>query len=174
MKKLAGLAIRLIVSIDCSIGILVYLVCSLVFHEPWNGKIFIFSLFMAHLPDFDLIPYLMIRKRMRIPSHWIVGHHPLIIIPLGIASSIPLASILEVDVWYLASIAGFGVFFHFLHDGVQIQGLHWCSPFSWQRYTLNDGFPKKVSRWFWLRFAAKARQRSAKGSGLSEIVRRIA
>jgi hypothetical protein len=98
---------------------------------------------MAHFPDLDLIPFLMVRNNMRIPSHWIVGHHPIIIIPLAGIIALITGHFLELGAWYLFSIAVFDVFLHFIHDSIQYQGLHWFSPFLGNVLLLKIFFLKK-------------------------------
>ena len=162
-------------SVDCAIGVIVFLVTSFCFHEPLTIEIFLFSIVMAHLPDFDLIPYLMIRKTMRIPSHWLVGHHPTIIVLLALNIAVFVGVIFNLNILYLATIAIIDVLLHFVHDSIQSQGLHWLSPFSWKRFTLQKGFPEKVTQMFWLRFAARARaaRKNGPNTAFGEIEQRI-
>jgi hypothetical protein len=115
--------------IDCSIGILVCVIISYLFHQLLRFDVFAFSLVMAHFPDADFIFFLMVRNKMRIPSHWIVGHHPVIIIPVAGIVAVITSNFLGLDVWYVLSIAVLDVLLHFIHDSVQYQGLHWFSPF---------------------------------------------
>ena len=100
-----------------------------------------------------MIPYLLLRKRCRLGSHWVLGHHPLLLLPL-----VTIVSYAAADHWlpgragYTAVLITSGVMLHFLHDGKSELGFPWLSPFSPKYFWFRHGKlavvpPAEVYRW---------------------------
>lgn len=95
------------------------------------------SVFSAFFPDLDIIPYLFLRKKLSLKSHRVIGHHPLIVLPLIAVLSSGVAQIVHEPPINFVMIGIAGTFLHFIHDSVCPEGLHWLSPFLWQRFALD-------------------------------------
>ncbi len=134
-------AARILFGADSSFGLAVYLSVSLIFGEKFNLYVLIFSVFCAHLPDLDMVPFILFKKYATRRSHWVFGHHPLLLTPAAAAAAYFAGEKLGLNSDYLATIAGAGVFLHFLHDTMEPQGLHWLSPFRW--------YPHITLEWKW-------------------------
>ncbi len=140
MRKVCAFIFRLFGGIDMSCGVLIYTIVSLMFEQEFSWAFFLLTLAAIHAPDGDLIPYAFIRNRLKYPSHWIIGHHPIIIIPLG-----GLVGWFIGD-WYGLTLAIVAIFFHFVHDSMAPQGLHWLSPFTWRSVSLQGLQPRIISK----------------------------
>jgi len=132
--------IRIFFGVDMALGLFNYAVWSWLFGQPFNIWFLLLSLLSTHLPDADMIPYLMLRRRYGIISHWIFGHHPLLVLPLTAG-----ISYLVLKIW-MSGAAGYGavlmtcgVFLHFAHDGFHKLGFSWLSPFSFKYYRFSGG-----------------------------------
>jgi hypothetical protein len=132
-----------------TIGFLGYALLTFAFFERWSVETLCFSLLLSHAPDLDMPSYILMRKRLPYRSHWLVGHHPMLIVPLWMAIAAWMSAALQVETTYLVSLAAVNVTAHFIHDSLQPQGLHWLSPFSWQRFTLRHGCPEHVPKGVW-------------------------
>lgn len=127
--------VRILFGIDTSVGVFIYVFLSLVYGADFDPVILLFSIFCSHLPDIDFIPYLALKKKMGLVSHWVFCHHPVIVIPL-VATTGYLSSLWHGSDRYIMFIAISGTALHFISDSWNTVGLHWLSPFSWRRYSL--------------------------------------
>ena len=139
---------RVFFGYDVSFGMLWYVFLSLYFGGSFNWPILIFSIFCAVSPDFDFLPWKILRKRFKIQCHQNLFHHPILFIPGMVGIGYVFASLFKVNT-ELVSVIVFGdVVFHFLHDSYSDAGMHWGWPFSWTRITFCNGFPQKVDQEF--------------------------
>ncbi len=118
---------------DILFGCLVYLASSLLFNRSPSAVDAGVVVFFALAPDLDLIPFLLLRRRLKLVSHWFI-HFPLIYIPIG-AMLVWLASREEwfyVVSFILASLA------HFLHDSKAVQGVQWLWPVSQAGWAISE------------------------------------
>ena len=93
----------------------------------------------AHSPDADFVPYLLLRQRMGWISHRVVGHHPLIVLPIA-----GLVGALIADA-YGATLALMAVTAHFVNDTTEpFQGFHWLSPFTFRSVTIGRWPPRLI------------------------------
>lgn len=129
---------RILFGIDMSLGIVIYVLTSWIYGESFDAFILFFSIFFSFLPDMDFIPYLILKKKMRLISHWIFCHHPVLFIPI-IAAAGWCSSVWHGSDKYILFIALSGITAHFIHDSWNEVGLHWFSPFSWKHYSLEGG-----------------------------------
>lgn len=110
---------------DILFGCLVYLASTWVFNRSFSAIDASVVVFFALAPDLDFVPFLLLRRRLKLVSHWFI-HFPLLYIPIG-AIWVWLASRGEwffVVSFILASLA------HFLHDSKAVQGVQWLWPIS--------------------------------------------
>jgi len=165
--------IRILLGVDMALGCFNYVAWSWIAGQRFNALFLILSILSTHLPDADIIPYLFLRRRYRLVSHWVVGHHPLLFLPF-----VAIASFIAARVWmpdrvsYTVILVTSGVLLHFLHDGMSRLGFPWLSPFSQMRFRFRSGSPivvpqAETEQWmsYW-----KARERSA----ADEIAGRLA
>jgi len=144
---------RVMFGVDMSLGILIYLGMSLIFGMKFSPAILGFSILCSHLPDVDMVPYLLLRKRFHLVSHQIFFHQPTWFVPVGTLcvvgftfSLCDLFLVVDENFYrcYLLAIAGSAIFAHFLHDSSNLPGLHWLAPFTWERYAFLSPF----GRWW--------------------------
>jgi hypothetical protein len=162
------LAVRILIGVDMTIGILLYLTISILFGEKFSVIFLAVTIFFAHFPDADMIPFLFLRKKFDLVSHQPIGHHPLILVPLTGA----------VGHWiggpYLSALMAISTLYHFVHDSAEEVGLAWLSPFSKKRWSLLGGWPRRVPDKFVEEFYEKVREISRKGdSAANEIKLRV-
>jgi LexA-binding, inner membrane-associated putative hydrolase len=132
--------LRIFLGVDMALGLFNYAAWTWLFAQPFNISFLCLSLLSTHLPDADMIPYLMFRKRYRLISHWIFAHHPLLLLPLvALVSFIAAKIYAPAAVGYTVTLITTGVFLHFAHDGMHIHGFPWFSPFSLARFRFRDG-----------------------------------
>jgi LexA-binding, inner membrane-associated putative hydrolase len=156
--------VRILFGVDMALGCFNYVAWSWIAGQRFSACFLFLSIFSTHFPDADMIPYLLLRRRYRLVSHWIVGHHPLLLLPFVAVASFAAAKILMPDcVSYTVALITSGVLLHFLHDGASSLGFPWLSPFSQARFRFRNGKPIVVSQaeteqWmsYW-----KTRERSA-------------
>ena len=173
MKKLLRIGMRVAFGTDMTIGMAAFAL----FYPLMSGAssslaAFALALASSHLPDLDMLPYLLAKDRLRYRSHWLIGHHPFIVMPLAAAFGYLASGSSPWDALCLAAMTAACVIAHFVHDSLQPQGLHWLSPLSWKRYTLEDGCLKAASREATVQFLLKARRRGSLASA-KEISSRI-
>ena len=101
----------------------------------------------SYLPDLDLLIYLPFRKRFNWESHWDVGHHPLIVLPL--ASALTFVAVQGMGIGnatHATALMFVCVLIHFIHDSTDRVGFPWLSPFNMNVYlTLYYGWPRILS-----------------------------
>ena len=118
-----------------ALGFFNYVALSWLAGQRFNVFFLLISILSTHFPDADMIPFLMLRKRYRLACHWIVGHHPLLVLLFVIAVSFTAAKTWVPDrVGYTVVLTTVGVLLHFLHDGTSELGFPWLSPFSLKRF----------------------------------------
>jgi len=134
--------LRILFGVDMALGCFNYVVWSWLAGQRFSVLFLLLSIFSTHLPDVDMIPYLFFRRRYHLVSHWVVGHHPLLLMPLIAVTSFVGARILMPDrVSYIVVLMTSGVLLHFLHDGASSLGFPWLSPFSRTRFRFRSGKP---------------------------------
>lgn len=122
--------------IDFASGLLVYVVVSWLFHEPLQMIWTSFAVFCSILPDLDIPPYLVWRKRMGWVSHHLI-HFPLVFMAIGLG------------ICWFSGYAGAlflgGALAHFLHDTATTpHGIRWLWPFSQAGFTFYYGKIEKL------------------------------
>jgi LexA-binding, inner membrane-associated putative hydrolase len=139
--------IRIFFGVDMSLGLLNYVAWSWAMGQRFNAVFLALSLLSTHLPDWDMIPFLMLRKRYRLYSHWIVGHHPVFVFPVVILGSYFAATTWAPDaVVYTVGMITCGVVVHFCHDTMSPIGFPWLSPFTRAHFRFQRGKSILVSQ----------------------------
>ena len=134
--------VKILFGVDMALGFFNYVAWSWIAGQRFSVLFLFLSIFSTHFPDADMIPYLFLRRRYRLVSHWIVGHHPLLLLPFVAVTSFVAAKILMPDrVSYTVALITSGVLLHFLHDGASSLGFPWLSPFSQTRFRFRSGKP---------------------------------
>ena len=166
--------IRIFFGVDMALGLFNYAVWSWLFAQQFNIWFLLLSLLSTHLPDADMIPYLMFRKRYGLISHRIFAHHPLLVLPLTAVAGYFAAKIwMPEAAGYTATLATTGVFLHFLHDGLGVLGFHWLSPFSMTHFRFGGGKFCAVSQWELDKWGKRVMRWKQKGpSAVDEITKR--
>jgi hypothetical protein len=132
--------IRILFGVDVTLGLLNYVAWSWAMGQRFNIIFLALSLFSTHLPDWDMIPFLMLRKRYRLYSHWIVGHHPIFVFPAVVLGSYFAAKAWAPDtVAYTVGMITCGVLLHFCHDTMSPIGFPWLSPFTQMHFRFQRG-----------------------------------
>ena len=139
--------VRFLFGVDMALGCFNYVVWSWIAGQRFSAWFLVLSIFATHFPDVDMIPYLFLRRRYQLVSHWVVGHHPLLLLPLVAGASFVAARIwMPNRVSYTVVLMISGVLLHFLHDGASSLGFPWLSPFSLTRFRFRSGKPILVPR----------------------------
>jgi LexA-binding, inner membrane-associated putative hydrolase len=139
--------IRIFFGVDMALGLLNYVAWSWAMGQRFNVIFLTLSILSTHLPDWDMIPFLMLRKRYRLYSHWIVGHHPVFVI-----SAVVLGTFYAVKAWapdavaYTVGMITCGVVVHFCHDTMSPIGFPWLSPFTQAHFRFQKGKSIVVSQ----------------------------
>lgn len=136
MAVLKAVALQLMFGWDTITGLGAFALLSLAFDEPANVYVLLFAGFCAYLPDIDMIPFMLLRKRLGIlTGHWVFFHHPPIVLPVVLC-----ASLLGAPVFYpghtafITTLALVCVVGHFIHDAsAKPGGFHLLSPFTRDR-----------------------------------------
>jgi len=117
--------------IRISLGMLSFVFVSVLFGQRFNIQSLGLSIFFVLLPLADWLPYLMIRKKYRLVSHYL-WYYPLAYIPVGsIIVWIILKGEYYVALFIINSLA------NFIHATVQTPlGLEWLWPFSKNSFSL--------------------------------------
>ena len=137
--------IRIFFGVDMTLGLLNYALWSWAAGQRFNIIFLALSILSTHLPDWDMIPFLLLRKRFRLCTHWIVGHHPVFVL-----SAVVLGSYFGAKAWapgavgYTMGMITCGVMLHFLHDTINPIGFPWFSPFSVAHFRIQRGKPVLV------------------------------
>lgn len=140
------LLLRVFFGYDVAFGMLWCVLVSLFFAESFNPFILGFSVVCAISPDFDFVPWKILRKKYKIQCHQNIFHHPILLIPLMIGFGSIFAHLIGAKMEIVSGIAVGGLMFHFVHDSLFFAGLHWLGPFSWTRTTFRRGFFEKVPK----------------------------
>lgn len=136
LRKLGPFLMGVILGVDMGIGLIVFWVFGVITKEVSITNL-LFCVFMAHAPDLDMALYMVptIKKKLPYPSHRVIGHHPVLILPLFIIIGMWALVFLPVETWVLQGIILLAA--HFVHDMTDSTGLHLISPFSWKRWRLD-------------------------------------
>src|SRR6202012_5798391 len=89
-----SMLIRILLGVDVAFGCFNYVAWSWLAGQRFSALFLILSILSTHLPDVDMIPYLFLRRRYQLVSHWVIGHHPVLFLPF-----IALASFVAAGVW---------------------------------------------------------------------------
>ena len=117
---------------DLLFGSGIYIVLALVFGREPSPTEFGWVMFFAIAPDLDWLPYLLLKKRKGLYSHWII-HFPLLYIPIGVA----LVWWASGEWFYMAAFVAASLA-HFLHDAASTPGIQWFWPFSMIAHAIHD------------------------------------
>lgn len=132
--------IRIFFGVDVALGFFNYTAWSWLMARHFNIWFLFLAIVSTHLPDVDMIPYLLLRRRYGLISHWIFGHHPLVVLPLaGIVSFESTRIWSSAGAGYIVTMVTAGVLLHFAHDGLGNLGFPWLSPFSIKRFRFRRG-----------------------------------
>jgi LexA-binding, inner membrane-associated putative hydrolase len=163
--RMTSTLFRIFFGVDMTLGLFNYVACSWLAGQHFSVLFLFLSIFSTHLPDVDMIPYLLFRKRYRLVSHWVFAHHPLILLPL-----VAIASFVTAKIWmpdragYTVALITAGVLVHLMHDGMDALGFPWFSPFSkaqfrFRRWKFGIVRQVEIDKW---RNDWQSRERSAK------------
>jgi len=109
-----------------SLGMLVYVFISLFFGRTFDLLMLGLSAFFILLPLADWIPYLIIRRRYKLVSHYL-WYYPLMYVPLGVVA----LWIISKNEYYVALFVANSLA-NFIHATFRTPaGLQWLAPFSW-------------------------------------------
>jgi hypothetical protein len=139
--------IRIFFGVDMALGLLNYAAWSWAMGQRFNVVFLALSILSTHLPDWDMIPFLLLRKRYNLYSHWIVGHHPVFVL-----SAVVVGSYFGAKAWapeaigYTVGMITCGVVLHFCHDTMSKIGFPWLSPFSQMHFRFPLGKSVIVSQ----------------------------
>lgn len=103
---------------DTTIALLGFAFVSLLFGEPANLWALAFAGLFAYLPDLDMVPFLLLHRRLNITvGHWVIGHYP----PIVLALEALVVAILTHLIWggheaFLVVLALVCTTLHFVHD----------------------------------------------------------
>lgn len=148
-------------------GVLVYFLSKLLFQHPFSLSELAIGICFAFGPDLDLIPFFLLRRRMKLVSHWII-HFPLPYILIG---GLVVWGITRE--WFFLLNFVFASLAHFIHDTVSVPGIQWFWPLSRQAYALGRGGVVKVGKEERDRFYAKLSDGAQQRSFLDEIKIRV-
>ncbi len=118
--------------LDIGVGILLALTGAKIFHAPLTWPLIVAGIIFALLPDFDVIPEMIVRKG-KLGGKEISWHRELFHFPLTYILPAILVFIFAGSFWgYLFTL---GVFLHLLHDSVGMGwGIKWLWPFNKNSY----------------------------------------
>jgi hypothetical protein len=132
--------VSILFGVDMTFGVLNFVAWSWLARQRFDIWFLFLSVFSTHLPDVDFIPYLLLRRRFRLVSHWPIGHHPFPLLLFVTAVSFIAATIwLPGRVGYTIALTTTGVLLHFVHDGTGRLGFPWLSPFLRTRFRFRRG-----------------------------------
>ena len=109
---------------DLLFGSGIYIVLALAFGREPNPTEFGWVMFFAVAPDLDWLPFMFLKRRFKLVSHWLI-HFPLLYIPIGTG----LVWWVSSDWFYVAAFVAASLA-HFLHDAHSEPGIQWLWPFS--------------------------------------------
>lgn len=131
---------RILLGVDMALGLWNYVFWSWLAGQRFNVFFLVLSVFATHLPDGDMIPYLLLRRRWGLVSHWVIGHHPMLLLPLVTLAGWAAARMwLPDQVGYTVALLTAGVFLHLAHDGLNGLGFPWLSPLSRTHFRFRVG-----------------------------------
>lgn len=150
-----------------------------------HPTVIILSIFCVHAPDADFIPLLFLHKRFRVWGHWIVGHYPILVLPLSGMLSYKITTMFasqQTPLW-IAGLCTEDVIFHFLHDSREEMGFHWFAPITdkwhisfiptnWAHYSVLGGNFRRVPQEVVDEAYAHIRSASEGGGARDEITSR--
>ncbi|HEY4493687.1 MAG TPA: metal-dependent hydrolase [Candidatus Paceibacterota bacterium] len=161
---------------DTSLGLILYVAISIVFGEEFSPRYLGLALIASHLPDFDFIPFLLLRKRYGWFSHWPIGrawywslHNPPVTLTVVGLATYVIAQVLETEhSLYVLCLVASGIALHFLLDSTEEQGFALLSPLTGQetRWRLGKKGFKRVS---WQECARIYKERHAKRKGTGSL-----
>lgn len=148
MPAWKAILLQLLFGWDTITGLGVFALLSLAFGEPANVYVLAFAGFCAYLPDLDMIPFTLLRKRLNITTgHWMFFHHPPIVLSLVAPASWFGAGVLYPGhEWFIMTLAVACITGHFIHDAsAKPGGFHLFSPLT------RDGSLRFTLRqpWIW-------------------------
>jgi len=153
--------------VDFLSGLVLYAVTTWLFGRGLNLFSFSIVVFFAVAPDLDTIPFLLLRRRLGLVSHWII-HFPLLYIPIGVT----LVWFITRD-WFYAINFMVASFAHFLHDSASAPGIQWFWPIS-KTACAFEGFKfVRVTPEERRRFYDRLREGAIERSMLQEVLIRI-
>lgn len=127
--------------LDLTLGMMIYLVVSLFFHEPFNFWGLVVAGFFAGFPDIDFLLFAILRRKYNLVSHRLI-HLPLPLITLGIATICAFdwlfGSHLPFPIGYAVALFAIGNLSHFIHDSYGELGIKWLWPFNKTIYQIKE------------------------------------
>lgn len=152
MRKLIKFFWEIFSGVDMTVAILVFTITSVIFKSGFNWTVLLCAVVLSHLPDADMIPYVFLKRlfnvKFRIPSHRVIGHHPLFLYPVVMVLILWLGGEMRSQLLVVAILC---LTAHFIHDSVEPQGFHWLSPFSWKRTRIEWLGVSRVPTRIWAR-----------------------
>lgn len=115
---------------DASIALAMFVIWTTALAEPFTVLGFIMAWFGAYAPDLDLlIFYWKGRKWGMTQGHWVLGHYPVIVIPIvAFIGWLVGHYVAPGHERYYIFMVTFGTIFHFIHDGIHDR-FHYTAPF---------------------------------------------
>lgn len=117
---------------DLMFGVAIYFAMMFVSGRAFSLGELGLTVFFLVAPDLDFIPYILLKKKLKLYSHWII-HFPRLYIPPGAIIVGMMGGWFYATCFVLASLA------HFLHDSHSIPGIQWNFPPTKTAYRL-EGF----------------------------------
>ena len=162
---------QLVFGVDTTSAIMLCAVLGMIFNPhpgflPAVGYLLLAG-FGNYLPDLDMVPYLLLRKRFGWRCHWDVGgHYPLIVLPLVGILTFLVARTTNIDNPIFATILVLAcTFTHFVHDSTALPGFPWLSPFKKNVHmTLFYGWPRIITDAAFLEDLKRLNERLEKAS----------
>lgn len=127
---------------DIGLGMILTVFISNFFDVSPSGTLLLYGILFSLLPDFDFLVALLTRKKGQeneIGSHRDIAHFPFVYV-------LTFVIILFLFGKFWATLFGFCILFHFLHDSVGIGwGVKWLWPFSDRAYRFFSDESRRVS-----------------------------
>ncbi len=152
---------------DLVSGVLVYFLTKLLFQHSFSLPELAISICFAFGPDLDLVPFFLLRRRMKLVSHWII-HFPL---PYILFGGLVVWGITRE--WFFLLNFVFASLAHFIHDTASVPGIRWLWPLSRQAYAVGCSGVVLVSEDERRRFYDKMGDGAQQRSFLDEIKIRV-
>jgi len=127
-----------------SIGLLGYVGVSIIFGERFDWRVAMFALVVPYLvlDVISFVLYIILRHGFgikKLTSHWVLTHHPLLVVPIMGWLGWVFGGWIEMSSWYTAVLGSILTLAHFVDDSKYDVGLHWLSPFCWDRFSCAGG-----------------------------------